>query len=411
MAGPLRDRRWQLAAAMLALAVAWAGARAFLGPPVAAYVVARQDLVARVVASGQVMAPARISLASQQLAQVARVLADEGDAVAAGQLLVELDDAEPRAAAAQARAAVAQASARVDQLRTVTARVATEGLRQAELRLEQAEARLRRAEELAQGGASSAQDLDDARKARDLARSAQESAASQALGTAEAGADFRLAVAALQGARAQLAQAEAHLAQARLRAPSAGIVLQRAVEPGDVVQPGKALLVIARAGETRLTVQPDERNLSLLEVGQAALATADAFPTDVFPAQVSFIAPSVDPTRGTVEVRLRVPRPPPFLRPDMTVSVNVEVGRRPAVLAVPADALRESGGDPWLLVVRGGRAERRAVRLGLRGEGVVEVTGGVAEGEEVVPPSAAAIIPGQRVRARVAHLQEPARAF
>ena len=125
-------------------------------------------------------------------------------------------------------------------------------------------------------------------------------------------------------------------------------------------------------------------------------------------AVVSFIAPSVEPTRGTVEVRLRVPHPPPFLRPDMAVSVEVELGRRPGVLVVPVDAVREDGAEPWVLVVRQGRAERRAVRLGLRGEGMVEVQAGLVEGDEVVPPSSGAV-PGQRVRPRAARPVELAR--
>jgi HlyD family secretion protein len=407
----VRRRRWQLALGAVAVAVAGALSHGLLGTQVAAYVVARQDLVARVVASGQVMPPARVTLGTLSLAQVLEVRADEGDRVRAGQLLVQLDDAEARAAAAQARAAVAQAAARLDQLRSVTARVAVEAVRQAELRLEQSEARLRRTEQLSRGGAAPEQELDDARKARDLAASARETAAAQALATAQAGSELRLAVAALDQARAQLAQAESRVAQARLRAPADAVVLTRAAEPGDVVQPGKALLVLARLGETRVSVQPDEKNLAVLRVGQPATAVADAFPGQPFRAEVAFLAPSVDPARGTVEVRLRVPDPPAFLRPDMTVSVNVDVGRRPGALVLAADALRETNGEAWVLAVRDGFAERRTVHVGFRGDGVVEVLDGVGEGDVVVPPSQAGVAAGQRVRARPTRVVELAHAL
>ncbi len=94
-----------------------------------------------------------------------------------------------------------------------------------------------------------------------------------------------------------------------------------------MVQPGRTLLVVARDGPTQLSVLPDEKNLAFLRLGQPATASVDAFPDRVFPARVAYIAPAVDLSRGTVEVKLDVPDPPPFLRPDMTVSVNVEVGR------------------------------------------------------------------------------------
>jgi HlyD family secretion protein len=117
---------------------------------------------------------------------------------------------------------------------------------------------------------------------------------------------------------------------------------------------------------------------------------------------VAWIAPAVDLSRGTVEVKLDVPDPPPFLRPDMTVSVNVEVGRDPQALVVPTAALRDAGSDPWVMAVRGGRAVRVPVRLGLRGDGAVQVLEGLSPGEPVLAASAA-VAPGARVRT------EPAR--
>ncbi len=115
---------------------------------------------------------------------------------------------------------------------------------------------------------------------------------------------------------------------------------------------------------------------------------------------MSYIAPAVDAGRGTIEVRVAVPEPPASLRPDMTVSVNVEVGRKPDALVVPAEAVRDAATDPWVIRVVDGRAERRAVRLGLRGEGMLEVLDGLAPGDAVVPPAAGVVEAGARVRVR-----------
>jgi len=398
----LQKARWRWLIAAAALAATAALVQALRGPELPAYLAARGTVVERVVATGQVLPPARVSLAALQLAQVREVRVREGDRIAAGQLLVQLDDAEARAGLAAARAALAQAQARFEQVRAVGAPVAGEALRQAEGRVQQAESRRGRAEALAAGGAGTEQDLEDARRAVDLARSQQQGATAQALATGQEGAEFRLAVAQLAQARAQLQLAETRLAQTRLVAPSPGQVLVRGCEPGDVVPAGRPLLVLSADGETRLSVQPDERNLALLRVGQRARASADAFPADPFEAEVSYLAPAVDPTRGTVEVRLRVDRPPAFLRPDMTVSVNVEVARKLAVLYLPVDAVRGPAEAPFLLVLAGGRVERRAVEVGLRGQGVVEVRAGLAEGEAVVPVTAGGVQVGQRGRPRPA---------
>jgi len=405
----LRRSRLRLLAAAAVLTLAGAGAvRVLRGPEVGAWRATRGTLVERVVASGQVMAPARISLAALQLAQVVEVKVREGDRIRRGQLLVELDGSEAEAQLAAARAQLAQAQARLEQVRGTGARVAAEGLRQAEVRAQQAEERLRRAEALAAGGSSSAQELSDVRGALDLARSQAAAAAAQALAAGDAGSELKLAVAGISQARAQLLLAEARRAQTRLLAPSDGVVLLRACEPGDVVTAGKPLLTLAADGETRLSVQPDEKSLPLLRVGQAARVAADAFPAEPFDAEVLLVAPSVDPARGTVEVRLRVARPPAFLRPDMTVSVNIQVSRREGGLRLPAEAVRGPSDAAWALVIAGGRAERRPLTVGLRGQGAVEVTSGLAEGEWVAPPSAR-LQPG--ARAHPVPLPEPDRAL
>jgi HlyD family secretion protein len=375
-------------------------ARAGQARPVPAQVAERRPLVQRVVASGRVMAPAKITLASLSLARVVEIAVREGDTVRAGQLLLRLDEVEARAALAQARGRVQEAAARLDQVRGPTTRTAAETVRQAELDVAQAERDLDRVRRLFDAGAASAQQLDQATQALSLARSRAESATIQAASVQAEGAEARLAAAALRQAQAAEAVARARLDERQVRAPCAGRVLVRDVEVGDVVAAGRALLVVAEDGPARLTVQPDEKNLAVLRVGQPAEAAADAFPAEPFQAAVSWIAPAVDPARGTVEVRLAVPAPPAFLRTDMTVSVNVEVGRKADALVVAAEAVRDAATEPWVLRIADGRAERRAVRVGLRGEGMLEIVDGLAPGDAVVLPSAGLVEAGARVRAR-----------
>lgn len=145
------------------------------------------------------------------------------------------------------------------------------------------------------------------------------------------------------------------LDRAEIRAPVDGVILSRSIEPGEVAAAGRTLMVLARTGLTQLVIEPDEKNLSLLRVGQSATASAEAFPDRTFGARVAFIAPSIDPTRGTVEVRLEVPEPPAYLRPAMTVSVEVEVAEKRGALVLDAGAVR----DDWRRARQRRRARRR----------------------------------------------------
>jgi len=377
----------------------WTGSRLIRGPEVAVTKATRRELVQTIVASGRVMPPARMHLGSVLLGTVAEVLVDEGETVQRGQLLLRLEDKALHAAVEQARAALAQTRARLDQLRRFGVQAAAEELKQAELAQNQAQSNYERIHELYQSGSGSKSQLEEAETTLALARSRWQRALLQATNTSQGGAEFAIASAAVSQAEAGLAAANAQLAQSLLSAPADGVVLAREVEPGDVVQPGKALLVLARSGPVHVTVPFDEKNLSVLQAGQQALVSAEAFPEKRFPAQVEQLAPAVDPQRGTIEARLLVPEPPEYLRPEMTVSVELEVARRKDALVVAREALRATNSEqPSVLVVRNGRVERRDVRVGTQGEDLVELLSGVEPGELVVIDTSLRLDPGMPAR-------------
>lgn len=397
-----RHPRWVVAVGGAVLLAVLGAVRAARGPEVEGRRVTRGPLVHRVVVSGRVSSPSRVVIASQVSGVVGLVAVEEGQRVEPGQVLLRLDAAPQQAEVERARAGVLQARARLTQLLEVSAPQRAQAVRQAEVEQEQARKALERAQSLFEVGAMTRSQLDDARAAQELARSRLASAEAQATASAQGGSEQRLAEAALAQAEAERASAEARLAQTVLTAPVAAAVLRRDVEPGDSVQPGVALLVLARVGDVQLTVEPDERSLAYLQPGQPALASADAFPRERFPARVRTVAPSVDPERGTVEVKLELPQPPGYLRPGMTVSVDIEVGRRDGALLLPTEAVRDASSDtPWVLVLQEGRAARREVRLGLKGEGRVEVVEGLQEGDVVVTSPPRQVRPGQRARVRL----------
>ena len=393
-------KRWRTLATLVAAAAAAYGLFSFFaGPRVDAAKVIRRDVVQSVVASGRVAAPYRVDIGSQIVGTVAEVPVAEGQTVKAGQPLILLDATEARAGAKQAEVAVAQAEARLRQLRELQLPVADQALRQAEANFANAQAQYDRNRRLADSGFIGKAALDDVQRNLDVARTQVETARKQVETAQPAGSDAAMAVAALEQARASLMAARARLGYTTISATWDGVLIARDVERGELVQPGKVLMVLSPAGETQIVLQIDERNLSRLKEGQPALASADAFPQERFPAQLVYINPGVDAQRGTVEVKLRVPQPPAYLRQDMTVSADIEVGRSAAALTVPARAVHDAaGGAPWVLRVEGGRAERRAVTLGLRGNGVAEIRSGLAEGDTVILAGNAEVDAGERVR-------------
>lgn len=391
--------RWIVIAGGLLLLLALGAYRLLAAPIVAVETVAVQALEQRVVATGRVIGPERIEVGSVLVGTVAQVLVEEGALVAPGQLLVRLVSAEAEAAVRNAEAALQLALINLRQLEQVRRPVAVEERVQAELQLRQARRDYSRSEELAQERFVSRADLEARKEALDLAASRLRSAEQTLAALLPTGTEYQAAIAGREQAEASLAAARARLDDTLIRAPLAATVIRREVDPGDVVQPGTPALELVSSGETLIETRIDERNLRLLQLGQPALASADAYPRERFAATVSFIAPAVDVQRATVTVKLTVPMPPAYLRADMTVSVDILVGRQERALTVPRGAVGDMNSMPWLLVVRNGRAVRQEVELGLVGDQRVELKSGVTAGEKVIVEEGR-VAAGERVRAR-----------
>ena len=381
-----RNAVWAVIVVAVALAVGtfWWVARA---PTVEAVQLRLAPLVRTLQFSARVVSLSRVDIGSTVTGRVAEVRVSEGAQVVRDAVLVRLESDELRFALAQALAAQQQAAARLAGLRSTGRSAAQAGLAQAQAAVDAAQAEFVRVQQLVAQGFLSASRLDEARRLRDVALAQLAGARAQSQAITEAGTDVAQAQAQLQAAVAATAVARARLAQTELLAPADAHVLTRLVEPGQIVQPGRALLALALAGPTQLSAQVDERFLDQLVVGQAATAVADAYPGQRFPVRVLSISPAVDAQRGAIEIKFAlVQQVPAFLRQDMTVSVEVETARRERALAVPVSALDgpTDGATATVRVVRDGRIEERAVQVGLRTLDAVEVQAGLAEGDILV---------------------------
>lgn len=369
----------------LALAVGYGVLRWWQGPEVQGYVLERQPLVQTVVATGRVVTTSRAQVGSEIIGVVLERHVEEDDIVKPGDTLVILRSEELAAQVREAEAALMELSTR----RRPQAEVALE---RAESELAQARRETARRRTLAERSLLAAEALEQAEQAQTLARNAYETARLTAKALAPGNVEETLL-------RERLAALQARLAKTVIRSEVAGTVLTRDVAAGDLVQPGQVLFTIALSGATEILVPLDERNLSLLALQQEARVVADAYPQRSFPARVSVIAPSIDPQRGTVEVRLAVDPVPDFLRQDMTVSVNIETGRREQALAIPNDALdQERGERAQVVVVHENKVQRREVTLGLRGLARSEVLDGLKVGDRVLADPTASLAEGSRVR-------------
>ena len=374
-----------VSALLLIIVAGFFAFRWWQGPLLPSYRISSMPLVQTVVATGRVVAVSNTDIGSEISGVVLERRVAEGEQVAAGDLLLVLSSDD---VAAQVR----QAEAELAELISSTRPQAVVDLTNAKVAMAQADRNVERRRELAAISAISDEEMEQAIQSQAQARNNLENARLRANALSSGGVEEDLL-------RARIAALEAQLNKAQVRSKVSGTILTRNVEIGDLVQPGQSLFTIALDGKTEIRVPLDERNLSRLALQQPSVAIADAYPDKPFPVRISFIAPSIDPQRGTVEVRLSVDPVPDFLRQDMTVSVNIETDQRAKALVIPNDALANVKEDSAeVLLLRDGKTQRRVVKLGLRGLSASEVLSGLSAGDEILVDATVSLADGKRVR-------------
>lgn len=366
----------------------------------------RADLVTLVTATGTVNALREARIAARMPGRVTAVLVREGDRVRAGTPLLRLDGSEFFAAEAQARAVVAAARAQRDLLmagaRAEERQQAANAVAQAKAALDQAQSETARMRSLYAMGAIARQQLDATETQLNMARTAYDSARQQQNLVNEGPR-----VEQLRAAEAQAAGAEAGLAAARIRirdlvltAPFAGTIVQRMVEPGESVSPAVPSFLLAQLDEVDVELAVTERHRASLRTSQSATVAVDSLPGRIFRGRIAEISPGASAVNRSFVVKVRVPNHERMLQPGMFARGTIVTGTRLSVLQISERAVLTTAGGPVIFVVQGGRAVRRAVTLGDRQNGLVEVTSGVSAGEPVIVEGQEGLTDNQAVAPR-----------
>jgi HlyD family secretion protein len=387
-----------LAILLLLLVLVFFFHRWYTGPSVVVFEVKAKNFVQSVVASGQVQNPHRIDVGVQITGTVSNIPVHEGQDVNKGDVLIELESTELRAALRQAQLNVELARVKLLQLHQLLEPVALQTFIQAQANNDNALKTLKRNKELVEKNFIGQSALDESIRAQLITQAIWFSSKSQRESFQPGGSEYLSAQSALSLAQSVEQGALSRLGYARVLAKASGVLISRNAETGDVVQPGKTLMRLSPKGPTHLVVQIDEKNLNKLKIGQKALASADAYSSQKFEATLVYINTSVDPQRGSVEVKLLVSDAPSFLKQDMTVSVDIEVAKTLGAHPIPLLGVHGAASEqPWVYKVQGGRLIHQDVVLGLSSAGMVDVLDGLIEGDLVTMDALMPLAATQRV--------------
>ena len=197
--------------------------------------------------------------------------------------------------------------------------------------------------------------------------------------------DLDDAVAALKVAEANLALAETRLAKASITAPFTGLAGKRNVSPGAFLRAGQAITDLAQIDQLRVTFAAPERILASMRVGAEVSILTTAYPDHDLKGRIDVIEPQLDPVSRNVGIVALVANPDELLRPGMSATVTAVLKQRANALTVPSAAVFVEGGQAFVYVIKPDSVVTRTpVTLGTRLADLVEVTEGLADGQQVV---------------------------
>lgn len=210
----------------------------------------------------------------------------------------------------------------------------------------------------------------------------------------------------LQVQQAAVALHQAQLEKTTILAPFDGLIGLRNVSIGDYVSPGQDLVTIESVNPLKVDFRVPEQFLAGVYPGLALSVSFDAMPGQVREGKVGAVSPVVDVGGRSLLLRASIPNDDDALRPGLFARVLLQLSDE-AVLAVPETALSPSGQAQYIFVVRDEKAVRLPVMVGMRRGGLVQVSGQVLEGDQVIVSGLQKVSDGALVRVVNAPLDEP----
>lgn len=340
-------------------------------PPVEVRVVRVESrpFTSTVAVTGTLVSRTRVEVKAETIGRVLRFPKEEGDAVAAGEPVIWVDDQDARLALKQAESAVLVGEAALERAKVLEAHSRSE---------------LERARNLLKSGGITEKDF----KAAELAER-------------DARAQAALAEAQLEQARAAVSVAGKRVADTVVRAPVAGEIQQKFVNPGAYVEMATPVFTLVDNRRLELESSVPSADIARLRPGQAVTFSVNSYPGEKFEGRLIEILPAVDAQSRSAKVRVQVGASGK-LKAGMFAQGEILTGIQKEAVVIPAAAVYRddrSAKDSYVFVVEDGKAVRRAVRIGREADSMLEITEGLKPGDVLIAEQSVEVAEGVKIRA------------
>ncbi len=310
------------------------------------------DSTPRLSFNGSLEGKTTATLSSKIAGRIGEVLVQDGQAVKAGEPLVKLESVEL----------------------TNSVRQAADAVKKAEINFDLAKNDYDRYKALYDKGAISAQQLEAAK------------------------AKYKIAEADLSSTRANHSNAKQQFGYSVITSPLDGVVANKAATIGQVVSPGAALMVVQDINQVYAVVNVEQKNLSMVKLGQTAEVKVDTYPEQTFSGIVEVINPEAGSANRMFRTKILIDNTSGKLKPGMFANIQLLTGKSVKILTVPQAAVVQKQGLYYVFTIKDGKALRKQIDIGEVTGSIIEVKSGLESNDQVITTSVNRIKDGTEVR-------------
>jgi RND family efflux transporter MFP subunit len=343
--------------------------------------------------AGTLISPDQAKVSSEAAGVVQSVSVRLGDEVARGQELVRLAPRELELALERAQSALRQTEAELGMRDDDTEPLPEDqiaAIRTAAATLDDAKTQNQRAEQLASRGLLAGAEVEATRTKLKVAEAAYESAIET----------VRSLKASLQDRRAAYQLAQKKLNDAVIRAPIAGAVAERLVQPGEFIKEDTPVITLVQMDPLKVSTAAQERYAGIIKPGMPIQFSVESYPNDMFRGRIVSVSPAVDQSTRTFAVEAELPNPDHRLKPGFFAKGVILTHIDSNVIAVPEDAVSTLAGVSTVFVVENGKVRPQNVTIGVHQRNLIEVVDGLHGNETLATSNLNQLSAGVAVTAR-----------
>ena len=344
------------------------------------------DYYEKILTTGTVQLAGLTEIKTEISGKIVDVLVNEGDAINQGEVLLKFDTTEVNLDLQQAEASYALAKSRFDEIVNTTCPTSREQYQQAKIAEEELQEEVVKYQRLYEQKAISKDQLDKARHQLELQQSTTEIQKQLMESCAQGGAKRETAQAEMKSAQSRIDLLNNRMQKHLIRSPITGIIIQEFKSTGEYARIGENLFMIAKEDGKYIEIELDERNLPRIDVGQTVLISTEFYPDNKIKGEISYIAPSVDPNKGTVKLKVNIIEDTDYLIKYLTVRCEIISETYPDALVIPQEYIVQEDNRFYIFAFTEGKAVKKQISIDNPNAREVRIRDGVKLEDIILDP-------------------------